>query len=185
MLVQHDLPADLVVQGDADSGEGGRIDFAEIDRLFGDRARLIMHPELGRTLEARRTIAPGELILREAPLLIASGMRSLPKEMRRRYQKAVAEGTYNLDDLLILHAFARAPAAVRRRVLYGFCAEECCEADHPILRCGARVSAFVREHDPECAALPEADMLRAAIRLERCSQARRAGVAACSRGVAP
>ena len=56
MLVQHDLPADLVVQGDADSREEERIDFAEIDRLFGDRARLIMHPELGRTLEARRTI---------------------------------------------------------------------------------------------------------------------------------
>ena len=122
----------------------------------------------------------------EAPLLIASGMRSLPKEMRRRYQKAVAEGTYNLDDLLILHAFARAPAAVRRRVLNGFCAEECCEAHHPILRCGARVSAFVREHDPECAALPEADMLRTAIRGSNLGvQARRAGVAACSRGVAP
>ena len=82
------------------------LDFSEIDGLLGDRARLIEHPVLGRTLEARRHIAPGELILAEVPLLIASGPRALPSKMRRQYQTAADAGDVNLDDLLIMHAFA-------------------------------------------------------------------------------
>ena len=32
------------------------VDFSEIDGLLGDRARLIEHPQLGRTLEAPRHV---------------------------------------------------------------------------------------------------------------------------------
>ena len=46
-------------------------DFASADddliaaSLLGDRGRLIVHPDVGRTLEATRAIAPGELLLLE------------------------------------------------------------------------------------------------------------------------
>ena len=110
----------------ATAAAAAAVDFSEINGFLGDQSRLIEHPVLGRTLEARRHIAPGELILSEPPLLIASGMRALPSKMRRQYQTAADTGDYNLDDLLIMHAFARASDAVRRRVALGFCAEECC-----------------------------------------------------------
>ena len=70
------------------------VDFSEIDGLLGDRARLIEHPQLGRTLEALRHIAPGELILSELPLLIASAPRALPSKIRRQYQTAADAGDF-------------------------------------------------------------------------------------------
>ena len=81
------------------------VDFSEIDGLLGDRARLIEHPQLGRTLEALRHIAPGELILSELPLLIASSARALPSAMRRKYQAAADSGDFNLDEIRILDRY--------------------------------------------------------------------------------
>ena len=139
------------------------VDFSEIDGLLGDRARLIEHPQLGRTLEALRHIAPGELILSELPLLIASSARALPSAMRRKYQAAAGSGDFNLDDLLIMHAFARASDPVRRRVLHGFCAEECCPPDHPLVVSAQQTATFCQLHDPAAAALPAAELLSAAM----------------------
>ena len=40
-----------------------------ISRTFAGRARLIVHAELGRTVEASQAIEPGETLLLESPLL--------------------------------------------------------------------------------------------------------------------
>ena len=83
--------------------------------------------------------------------------------MRRQYQAAADAGDVNLDDLLIMHAFARASDAVRRRVVHGFCAEECCPADHPLVVCAKHTATFCQLHDPAAAALSAAELLSAAV----------------------
>ena len=124
------------------------MDFStEAERLLGDRARLTSRPGLGVTLEATRPILPGELILSDTPLLVASSASSLSPAARVRYEEAGDSGDYNLDDLLILHAFVRAGERVRRRVLEGFCAEECCEPGHAMLLDAERCAAWARTHD--------------------------------------
>ena len=65
----------------------------------------------------------GELLLREKPLLVATPLHALTTIDRDSYRAGAVALGMELDDLLIVHAFARAPSATRERVL-----TECCGA---------------------------------------------------------
>eukprot|EP00966_Prymnesium_polylepis_P199613 4626173-Prymnesium_polylepis.1 len=88
-------------------------------------------PGLGNTLVATRAIAPGELLFRERPHLIATSLERLPVPVRAKYQQGAKDLGLHLDDLLIAHAAARCPAVVRTTALAEFCSIEACGAEHP------------------------------------------------------
>ena len=121
--------------------------------------RLVNIQGLGRTFVASRNIAPGELLLRERPHLVASDLTTLPSSLRRAYERGADELSMDIDDLLIVHAFCRAPESVRTTALTECCgAEACCSAKHDIVGTARTVAEWCRSHDDKCSQLPMADM---------------------------
>lgn len=117
-------------------------------------------PPLGRTLIALRTIRAGELVLRETALLIASPLHRLPRPLRRKYIDGAAALGLHLDDLLIVHAAARASADVRAIALAEFCSIDACGEEHAIVASARLTASWCRENDPECAGIPLEDLER-------------------------
>lgn len=124
---------------------------------------------LGLTFVAVRDIGAGELVLRETPLLIASQRTSLSPAVRRIYEAAADVDSddeedavaCDPDDLLIIHAFARAPAEVRAKALAGSCgAEGCCTADHALIKSAKAAATWCKANDEACAVLPYSDLER-------------------------
>ena len=113
---------------------------------------------LGETYVANRPIAAGELLLREAPTLIASPLQTLDQETRATYEAGASELMLELDDLLIVHAFARAGAATRTAALAHCCGAEVCPEDHELIVSAKATAIWCKANDAECAALALGDL---------------------------
>ena len=96
----------------------------------------------------------GELLLREKPLLVATPLHALTTIDRDSYRAGAVALGMELDDLLIVHAFARAPSATRERVLTECCGAEVCTPCHSIVQSACTAAAWCQEHDEACASLP-------------------------------
>jgi hypothetical protein len=116
-------------------------------------------PGLGNTFVAARDIKAGELLLRERPLLIATSPSELTPAMRERYD-AGSDERVDVDDLLLVHAFARADEAVRSLALTNCGAEACCSVDHDIIQSARAAAEWSRANDAASAQLSSADLER-------------------------
>jgi hypothetical protein len=126
--------------------------------------RLTHHHHYGRALVATAPIRPAELVLSETPALVATAPRALEPPLRRLYQAGADSLAVALTDLLILHAFARAPRRLRDAI-----SSECCgvealpSGDHSILDGARRAADWAAANDPACAALPLSELVHALV----------------------
>lgn len=68
---------------------------------------------LGDTFVVLQHIPEGTLLLCEPPTLVASALSSLPAAEQQMYRDGAAELECDVDDLMVVHAFARAEPATR------------------------------------------------------------------------
>ena len=122
---------------------------------------------LGKTFVATKAIASGTLLVREAPVLAATPLYQLPPSLRKIFEagaETLAEelGPWTqIDDLLIIHAFARSSPSIQRTVLAENCGPEVCPSNHPLIAGARRTAAWCRGNDPACADMDLATLTRA------------------------
>ena len=159
--------------------DGLAVSLHRVVEMADDAFELRNVPMLGNTLVAKRPIAPGELLFRESAHLVASSLRQLPPALQVAYQQGAKDLGLHLDDLLIAHAAARCPEAVRACALAEFCSIEVCEPDHPAIGCARATTRWCAENDPEWARLgmetADCERLLVAFALNAFGCARRAG----------
>ena len=133
--------------------DGLAVSLHRVVEMADDAFELRNVPVLGNTLVATRPIAAGELLFRESAHLIASSLKQLSPELQATYQQGAEELGLHLDDLLIAHAAARSPEAVRACALAEFCSIEACGPEHPCVECARVTTRWCAANDPEWARL--------------------------------
>ena len=119
---------------------------------------------LGETLVTTRAVQVGELLLSEAPLLIAA--RELPEALVGLFEEE-AEANFVLADVQVAYAFARAPSHDRELLLRKCCGHEACsEPEHSIIQSSRHAAEWCSKHDPACAVIPLDDLERAIVVFE-------------------
>ena len=101
-------------------------------------------PGLGETYVATRDILAGELLLRERAQLIATNVSDLSDDTRAEYEDASTSLSspsidVGVEELCVVHAFARAPEEVRTRLLTANCGAEACDTpEHHLVQSASR-----------------------------------------------
>lgn len=120
---------------------------------------------LGKTFVANEDIDAGEMLVRERPSIVATLLHKLPRELRAKFRSGAEELEneglmLSLDDLLIIHAFARVDENTRRRALEECCGAEVCEEDHEIVMGAKKAARWCKANDPACEDIELADLER-------------------------